>query len=111
MLVEVDGLYGPTLVEVHEAYPDKTMLSKVELLAKKDIGRTRTVLGVLSSPYAYLVDLTYEEFRSAYARSVKNQEPFLDVKADALEQIKRDYLAASQRHNANAADAHLYRPA
>ena|ERR1700730_6926309 len=89
MLVELDEKtpFGPALVEVSMAQPDSTMF------LGKETGRTALV--ITQNPHAsnmgVTIDLTYPEFRWAYARSVKNGEPFLDLKTANLIQIKRDY--------------------
>jgi hypothetical protein len=93
MLVELDQENTPVgttaLVEVPIAYPEVTKLSR------KETGRTVLVMstageGVVSRCTAQ-IDLTYPEFRWALARSIKNGEPFLDLKQANLPQIKNDY--------------------
>jgi hypothetical protein len=85
MLVELDGANAPQLVEVDIAAPNTTLFSG------KDTGRTQLRICTGVTDEVWGVDLTYQEFRWALGHSLKNGEPFLDLKAANLPQIKKDY--------------------
>jgi hypothetical protein len=82
MLVEVDG---PELVDADKAAPD------TKLLSGKETGKTELRICTGVTDLTWHIDLTYPEFRWALARSLKNGEPFLDLKKVTLPQIKKDY--------------------
>ncbi len=92
MLVELDKdsagnwVCCRALVEIIMAYPDTSKL------LGKETGWTVLVISPAPVlPKLEKIDLTYDEFRWAYTRSVRSGEPFLDLKNTNLPHIKQDY--------------------
>jgi hypothetical protein len=102
MLVEIDTTSGPMLFEAKKAYADTTFFA----------GKDKGTMVLDSASYMfnedrYKVELSYDQFRWAYARSVKNQEPFVDLKQDNLPKIKQDY---ARQGSGPKPDAFPHRP-
>ena len=101
MLIEVEYEKRPQLWEVREA-------KSVERWGGKPTGRTLLTQGSHASRNQVEIDLTYEEFRWAYGRSVKAGEPFLSLIGDAVLKIKSDY--ERELSKGPSPDSFPYRP-